>query len=326
MNVKWLLVPFVAVTLIAGAAMPAPGQDYPTRPVTIVVPFTPGGGTDILARLFGQRLEQRLGKSFVIENRPGAGMQIGAAAVAKSAPDGHTLLIAPSSAMAVNVTLYKKLPYDPAKDFAPIALLAHIPFVLVVNPSLPVNSVADLVRLAKAKPGELSFGSGGVGASHHLFAELLKSMAGIQMSHVPYKGSVPALNDVVAGHIPLMFSDLPPALPLINAGKLRALGVTTAQRVTAAPDVAPIAETVPGYDTAAWQMMSTRAGTPTAIVERLSAEMKAIRAGADIQKQFVEMGLVPADAATPAELERFVESEIVRWGKIVHQAGAAGIE
>jgi len=326
MSLKGLFVPFMAVILLTGAATRAPGQDYPARPVTIVVPFTPGGGTDILARLFGQRLEQRLGKSFVIENRPGAGMQIGAAAVAKSAPDGYTLLVAPSSALAVNVTLYKKLPYDPAKDFAPIALLAHIPFVLVVNPSLPVNTVADLVTLAKAKPGELSFGSGGVGASHHLFAELLKSMAGIQMSHVPYKGSVPALNDVVAGHIPLMFSDLPPALPLINAGKLRALGVTTVKRVAAAPDVPPIGETVPGYDAAAWQMMSTRAGTPTAIVERLSAEMTSILAGPDVQKQLVEMGLVTADPAAPAELQRFVESEIVRWGKIVHQAGVAGIE
>jgi len=323
---KWQLVALFAATLAAGAAAPVHGEDYPARPVTIVVPFTPAGGTDILARLFGQRLEQRLGRSFVIENRPGAGMQIGVTAVAKSAPDGYTLLVAPSSAMAVNVTLYKKLPYDPAKDLAPIALLAHTPFVLVVNPSLPVKSVADLVALAKAKPGELSFGSGGVGASHHLFGELLKIMASIEMSHVPYKGSVPALNDVVAGHIPLMFSDLPPSLPLIEAGKLRALGVTTAKRLTVAPDIPPIAETIPGYDIAAWQMMSTRAGTPTPIVERLAAEMKSILAEDDIRKQLVEMGLVPAEPGTPTELQRFVESEIVRWGKIVHQAGLAGAE
>jgi len=326
MNRKRLVVPFLVAILAAGAVPPTAAQDYPTRSVTIVVPFTPAGGTDILARLFGQRLEQRLGKPFVIENRPGAGMQIGTTAVAKSAPDGYTLLVAPSSAMAVNVTLYKKLPYDPAKDLAPIALLAHTPFVLVVNPSLPVHSVNDLVKLAKGKPGELGFGSGGVGASHHLFGEMLKTMAGIQMTHVPYKGSVPALNDVVAGHIPLMFSDLPPALPLIHAGKVRALGVTTAERLTAAPDIPPIADAIPGFDTAAWQMMSTRAGTPAPIVERLNAEMKAILAGADIKKQLLDMGLVPAVAATPAELQRFLESEIVRWGKIVHQAGIAGIE
>jgi tripartite-type tricarboxylate transporter receptor subunit TctC len=305
---------------------PAAAQDYPTRSVTIVVPFTPGGTTDILARLFGQRLEQRLGKPFVIENRPGAGMQIGSVAVAKSAPDGYTLLLAPSSAMAVNVTLYKKLPYDPVKDFAPVALLAHLPFVLVVNPALPVNSVADLIKLAKEKPGELSFGSGGVGASHHLYGELFKSLAGVQMTHVPYKGTVPALNDVVAGHIPLLFSDVPPALPLINAGKVRAIGVTTAQRIAVAPGVPPIADTVPGYDSAPWQMLAARAGTPSAVVDLLHAEIKAAIAAPEIRKQLIEMGLVPADPIAPAELQRFVETEIVRWGKVVRQAGAAGIE
>ena len=171
----WLLVSSLAMILVAAAATRAPAQEYPARTVTIVVPFTPGGSTDVLARLFGQQLEQRLGKPFVIENKPGAGMQIGTSAVAKSAPDGYTLLVAPSSAMAVNVTLYKKLPYDPVKDFAPIALLAHLPFVLVINPTLPVNTVADLVKYAKERPGQLSFGSGGVGASHHLYGELLKS-------------------------------------------------------------------------------------------------------------------------------------------------------
>jgi tripartite-type tricarboxylate transporter receptor subunit TctC len=327
MNVSWLFVPCLTMTFVAAAATRVPAQDYPTRQVTIVVPFTPAGSTDILARMFGQKLEQRLGKPFLIENRPGAGTQIGATAVAKSAPDGHVLLVAPSPTMAANVTVYKKLPYDPARDFAPVALLAHIPFVLVVNPSLPVNSAADLIKLAKERPGQLSFGSGGVGITHHLFGELLKSMTGIQMAHVPYKGSVPALNDVVAGHIQLMFSDLAPALPLIAAGKLRALGVSTAKRVAAAPHVPPLAETgVPGYDAASWQMMSARAGTPKAILDRLSTEMNAFLGNADIQKQLTEMGMIPGDPSTPAELHRFVESEIVRWGKLVHQAGAAGLE
>lgn len=327
MNRNWWLVPCLAGAVMTCGARSAMAQDYPARSVTIVVPFTPAGSTDILARLFGQKLEQRLGKPFLIENRPGAGTQIGATAVAKSAPDGHMLLVAPSPTMAANVTVYKKLTYDPAKDFAPVALLAHIPFVLVVNPSLPVNSAAELIKLAKEKPGELSFGSGGVGITHHLFGELLKSMTGIQMAHVPYKGSVPALNDVVAGHIPLMFSDLAPSLPLINTGKLRALGVTTAKRVAAAPHIPPLAETgVPGYDAASWQMMSARAGTPQAVLDRLNAEMNSFLADADIQKKLTELGMVPADTSTPAELQRFVETEIVRWGKIVHQAGAAGIE
>jgi tripartite-type tricarboxylate transporter receptor subunit TctC len=324
MTMILLIAALFAALLVAGDSS---AQTYPTRPVTIVVPFTPGGTTDILGRLSGQGLEQRLGKPFLIENRPGAGTQIGATAVAKSASDGYTLLVAPSTTMAVNVTLYKKLSYDPAKDFAPLALMAHVPFVLVVNPSLPVQTVADLIKLAREKPNELSFASGGVGAAHHLCGALLKSMTGIKMAHVPYKGSVPALNDVVAGHVPLMFSDFAPSLQLIKAGKLRALGVTTAKRVPAAPDIPPIAETgVPGYEAVPWQMMVTKAGTPKEVVDRLNAEMKSIMAGADTQKQLVEMGMIPADTGSPTELARFVETEIVRWGKIVHRAGIAGSE
>jgi tripartite-type tricarboxylate transporter receptor subunit TctC len=314
--------------LLLSVAVPMHGyaQDYPTRAVTIVVPFTPAGTTDILARLIGQRLEQRLGKPFLVENRPGAGMQIGTSAVAKSAPDGYTLLVAPSSALAVNVTLYKKLPYDPLKDFAPIAILAHLPFVLVVNPSLPVKTVAELIDYAKERPGQLSFGSGGVGASHHLYGELFKSLTGVQMTHIPYKGTAPALNDLLAGHIQLLFSDAPPAMQLINTGKVRALGVTTANRIAVAPDIPPIGDTVPGYDSAPWQMLAARAGTPAAILDRLQAEVKAIIGAADVQKQMTDMGLIPGEPRLSAELVRFLESEIVRWGKIVHQAGAAGIE
>ena len=272
----WLLVSSLGMILVAAAATRAPAQEYPTRTVTIVVPFTPGGSTDVLARLFGQQLEQRLGKPFVVENKPGAGMQIGTSAVAKAAPDGYTLLVAPSSAMAVNVTLYKKLPYDPAKDFAPIALLAHLPFVLVVNPTLPVNTVAELVKYAKERPGQLSFGSGGVGASHHLYGELLKSLAGVAMTHVPYKGTVPAITDVVAGHIQVLFSDVPPALPLIKAGKVRALGVTTAKRIAVLPDVPADRRDRRRLRLAPWQMLAAPAGTPPAVVERLHAEVKSI--------------------------------------------------
>ncbi len=239
--------------LLGGAAAAWPlcarAQDYPTRTVTIIVPFTPAGTTDILGRLSAQALEQRLGKPFVVENRPGAGQQIGVNAVAKAAPDGYTLLMATSSAMAINPTLYKKITYDPVKDFAPIVMLAHLPFILLVNPSLPVNSVADLIKYAKERPGQLSFGSGGVGASHHLYGELFKSLTGVQMTHVPYKGTAPALNDLIGGHIQVLFSDAPPALPQIRSGKVRALGVTTAKRMAVAPEIAPIDETVAGYDT-----------------------------------------------------------------------------
>jgi tripartite-type tricarboxylate transporter receptor subunit TctC len=326
MSVNWLFVPCLTIALSVSAATPGSAQEYPTRQVTIVVPFTPGGSTDILGRLFAQKLEQRFGKPFIVENRPGAGMQIGTSAVAKAEPDGYMLLVAPSSAMAVNVTLYKKLAYDPVKDLQPLTLLAHLPFVLVVNPSLPINSVADLIKLAKQKPGELTFGSGGVGATHHLFGELFSSIAGIKTTHVPYKGTVPALTDVIAGHISFLFSDVPPALPLIRSGKVRALGVTTGKRVPVAPEIAPIAEHIPGFDLAPWQMLVTRAGTPSTVVNRLHAEASSILASAEVQKQLSEMGTVPADPATPAELQRYVESEIVRWGKLVHQAGVAGLE
>jgi tripartite-type tricarboxylate transporter receptor subunit TctC len=314
----------------AAAAAPALSRtafalDYPTRPVSIIVPFTPAGGTDILARLVGRGLEQRLGQTFPVTNRPGAGTQIGANELAHAEPDGYTLMVAPSTTMAVNVTLYKKLTYDPRTDFTPLGLLARLPFVLVVNPSVPAHSVTELIAYAKSKPGELSYGSGGVGAAHHLCGALLCSMTGITMTHVPYKGSVPALTDVVTGSIPLMFCDFAPALGMINSGKVRALGVTTPQRVAVAPEIPPIAEAgVPGFEVTPWQMILTRAGVPDAIVDRLNAEVKGIMTAGDTPQQLVKMGMVPTDIGTPAELKRFVESEIERWAKIVRIAGVAG--
>jgi tripartite-type tricarboxylate transporter receptor subunit TctC len=305
----------------------AQAQDYPSRPVTLIVPFTPGGAVDVVARLLGQHLSDRLGKPVIIENRPGAGTVIAANQVAKAPPDGYTLLWSVSSTQAINATLYKKLPYDPARDLVPVALVGSVPFVLVVNPSVPINSVGDLIRLAKEKPGELNYGSGGVGAAHHLFAELFASMTGIRMTHVPYKGTLPALNDVVAGHIPLMFSDPAPALPLIAAGKLRALGVTTAERAAAAPQIPPLAEAgVPGYDAAAWQMVVAPAGTPPEIVAKLNRELNAAVALPAIRQKLIDLGLNPIGKGSPAELDRFLQAEIVRWGKVVQQAGVAGSE
>jgi tripartite-type tricarboxylate transporter receptor subunit TctC len=325
MTPRWLLIPTAFAILLAGGAWPARSQDYPTRTATIVVPFTPAGSTDILARLCAQVFEQRFGRSFLVENRPGAGQQIGINAVVKAAPDGHTLLMATSSALAVNPTLYRKLSYDSLKDLTPVAMIAHLPFVLVVNPSLPVQNVADLVKYLKANPGKLSYGSGGTGASHHLYGELFKSLTGTQMTHVPYKGTVPALNDVIAGHIQVLFGDSPPTLPQVKAGKVRGLGVTTARRIPVAADLPPINDTVAGFDTAAWQMLMAPAGTPGPVVERLHKEIVAYIASAEGQKKLTDMGMIPGAPTPPAELARFLAREVADWGKIVRQAGAAGI-
>src|SRR5215467_9820530 len=246
---------------VAGWSRVARADDYPTHPVTLIVPYTPGGSTEILARIVGQKLEARLGKSVIIENKPGAGTVIGSNLVAKAAPDGYTLLMATPTPMAINFTLHKQLPYDPAADLTPLVMVAGAPFVLVVHPDLPVKSVKELIAYAKANPGKLSYGSGGPGSPHHLYAEMLKSMTGLEMAHVPYKGSAPALTDVVAGHIPLMFSDTVPALPLIREGKVRALGVSSAARLPSAPEIPPIAETgIPGFDAAGWGMIVAAAG------------------------------------------------------------------
>jgi tripartite-type tricarboxylate transporter receptor subunit TctC len=300
-------------------------QSYPTHPVTIVVPFTPGGSTDILARMLGQKLEQRLGKTFVVENRPGAGTLIAASAVAKAEPDGHIVMMAPSSTMATNVTLYKKLPYDPTTDFIPLAGLAHVPFILIVNPSLPVGSLKEFIEYAKQRPGQLSFASVGPGVPHHLYAELLMSMTGIAMTHVPYKGSAPALNDVVAGHIPLMFCDIPPAIGMVRAGKVRPLGVTTRSRVPALPDVPSIAEAgLPEFEASGWHMMVAPAKTPRNIVDKLHAELIGILALPDIKPEIPRLGLLSFDNPSVEGLQGFVKSEIVRWGKVVQRAGIAG--
>ncbi len=320
--VRCSLSAFLAAT---AAAERASAQSYPTRPVTFVVPFAPGGGTELLARLLGQRLEQRLGKPFVIENRAGGGGVTGAVAVARAAPDGHTILMAPAPVMAINVTLHKTLPYDPSVDFVPIALVVATPYVLVVTPSLPAQSVPDLIKLARERPGQLSFASAGPGTPHHLFPELFKSMTGIDMTHVPYRGSLPALTDVAAGHVELMFSDVPPAIGMINEGKVRALGVSTKERVAALPDLAPIAEQgVPGFDAASWQMVVAPAATPPDVVERLYAEIKAFMAQPEIRERVSKMGLIPIDTPSVANLRIFVKTEIDRWGKVVEQAGIAG--
>ena len=326
MSLRWLLIPSITFAFVAIAAPCAVAQDYPTRNVTVIVPFTPAGSTDLLARMAAQAWEQRLGKSFVVENRPGAGQQIGVNAVAKADPDGYTLLMATSSAMGVNPTLYKHIAYDPVKDFQPIAMMAHLPFILVVNNDLPVKNLAEFIAYAKANPGKLSYGSGGVGASHHLYGEMFNSLAGVKMTHVPYKGTVPALNDVIAGHIQVLFSDAPPALPQIVGGKVRALGVTTGKRIPAAPDIPPLNDTLKGFDSAPWQMLDAPAGTPMPVVEKLHKAMVEYIASPEGHKKLLEMGLVPGEPTSPADLAKFVAKDVAAWGDLVKKAGAAGIE
>lgn len=311
-----------AVLILAAVAQVVSAQDFPTKPVTMIVPFAAGGAGDILARSLGARLEPSWGKPMVIENKPGAGGVIGAVATAKAEPDGYTLMIAPSATMAVNVSLFKSLSYDPVADFVPLALAAQTPFVLVVNPDLPVKSVADLIRYAKEKGGTLSYATAGPGVPHHLFAELLKSMTGIEMSPVAYRGSLPALNDVVAGHIPLMFVDLGPSLGIIQSGKVRALGISTKERFAALPDVPPLAEAgVPGFDAASWQMVVAPAKTPQPVVDKLHNDFKRVLDTPESRDQILKNGMIPAANPSVAGLQDFIKNEIARWSKVVAQAG-----
>jgi len=307
---------------VAPYAARAQASDYPNRPVTFIVPFAPGGSTGLIARIMGQKLEQRLGKPFIVDHRPGSGGMLGVTAAARATPDGYTIMMASSTALAINYSVRKQLPYDPRKDITPIALIARLPFVLVVNPELPVHSIGDLVRLAKHKPGQLSFASVGPGTIHHLNAELFKSTFGLDLVHVPYKGSSPALQDLVGGHVHFMFVDLPPARPLIEAGKVRALGVTTAERVKVMPEVPPLAKAgIPGYNTSSWHSISTAAGVPQDIVDKLASEIRAIMGDAEVQQLLSNEGAIPQVSPPPAEFKRFVESEIVRWGDLVEKAG-----
>src|SRR5262245_29498168 len=313
---------FAALVVCAGDVA---AQSYPTRPVTIVVPYAAGGNTDLIARDLARRLEARLGQSFVIEQKLGAASVIGAQYVARAAPDGYTILLGTSTTMAINVSVYKNLPYDPTKDLVPIALVAGVPFMLVVNPLLPIRSMDDFVRVAKTTPGGLSYASNGAGGAAHLFAELLKVTLGIEMTHVPYKGLAPALNDIVGGHVHTMFGDFATALPLVRDGKVRAIGVSTAARVGPAPEIPPLAEVgMPGFDASSWQMMIAPAGIPQPVLGLLNSELRAIMNEQAVQKAFADRGLVPLVSGPPDELARFVKSEIVRWGEVVKRAGAAG--
>ena len=291
------------------------------------MPYPAGGGTDFVARTIARKLEQRLGQPVIFEYRPGAGSAIAAVYAARQPADGYTILYATSTTMAINVSVHKHLAYDPVKDFVPVAEFAVAPFVLVVNAGLPIHSIAELAAYAKSNPGALSYASNGPGGAAHLFAELVKTMLGIEMIHVPYKGNAPALNDVVAGHVSLMFVDPSSSVQLVREGKLRALGVTTAKRVSSAREVPPLAEVgLPGYDAASWHMFVAPAATPKAIVQRLYMEIDAIIKEPDVAAEIAKRGFEPTGGGPPDKLAEFVRSEIDRWGQVVRAAGAAGIE
>ena len=297
-------------------------DDYPVRPVTVICPYAAGGGTDILARIFAQALSERLGKPFIVENHSGAGTLLAANTVAKAAPDGYTLLMGTSTPLAINATLHRKLPYNPARDFVPLALVANVPFVLVVNPSLPIKTTADFVNYAKANPGKLSFGTSGPGSPHHLYMELFKAMTGIDMVHVPYKGSVPALTDIMSDEIQVMFVDLGPSLNLIRDGRVRALGISSKTRIGALPGVPPVADAVSGFEAVAWQMLVAPSGTPKDVVDKLHDALKQIEAEPRIKQQISRVGMIPLDTPSVVEMKSYIQSEINRWGAVVKKSGA----
>jgi tripartite-type tricarboxylate transporter receptor subunit TctC len=313
------------ILLALGSCPSAWAQDYPARAVTLIAPWAAGGAVDVVARIVAPKLSDRLGKPVVVENRPGGGSTIGTAMGVKAPPDGYTLYIPGSGSMAIAPTMYKSLSYDSVKDIAPIALIGRVPFVLIVNPTLPIKSIPDLIKYAKEN--KLNYASGGAGSPHHLYAEMFKGMTGIEMTHIPYKGSNDAIKDVVAGHVPLLFSDPAPSVPLIRSGAVRPLGVTTLARWSVAPDIPPLNEAgVPGFDAAGWFMVAAPAGTPKPIVERLHAELKAIMALPDVKEVIDRTGVVPVVSPPLSELQTFVASEKARWGKVVQQAGLAGTQ
>jgi tripartite-type tricarboxylate transporter receptor subunit TctC len=314
----------VLSAVMALAIAPARAEQYPARAVTIMVPFSAGGGSDLLARLVAQKLEEKLGKPFVIENRPGAGTTLAAMIVTRAPADGYTLMQATSSTMAINVSMHKKLPYEPLKDLVPVALLSSSPFFLVVRPDSPIKSVADLIATAKAKPNSLNYGSGGPGSMHHLSTELLESLAGIKMTHVPYKATPPAMNDLIAGHIQVLFGDTTSTLPMIRQGRLRGIAVTTAKRSPAAPDIPTVAETVPGFESASWQMLVAPGATPPEVIALLNHEIHTIFSEPSTIKELERRGIGPALTGTPAEVSEFVKKEIVRWRGVVRRAGLEG--
>jgi tripartite-type tricarboxylate transporter receptor subunit TctC len=312
--------------LLAAMAMPAfaaeSAQNYPSKPIRLVVPFTPGGSTDILARVIGVKLTEAWGKQVVIDNRPGAGGNIGVDLVAKSPADGYTLVMGHIGTFGVNPTLYPKLPYDAIKDFQPITLVALVPNMLSVNPALPVHSVKELIALAKAKPGTINFGSGGNGSAAHLAGEYFKLMTKTEITHIPYRGTSPAVTDLIAGQIQMIITGVPPTLNFVKTGKLRALAVATSKRLPLLPDLPTISEAgVPGYEATQWYGVLAPAGTPKPIVAKLNAEMAKAIKGPDVREKLAADAAEPV-GNSPEEFGAFIKKEIARWAPVIKASGA----
>jgi tripartite-type tricarboxylate transporter receptor subunit TctC len=303
---------------IAGAGVCA--QTYPSKPIRMMVPFPAGGGSDTMGRAIGQKLAERMGQGVVIENRPGAGGSIGADVVAKAAPDGYTILLGSTSELVQYPNVNPKIPYDPLRDFAPITLVGTVPLVLVVHPSLPVKSVKDLVALAKARPGEINFGSAGNGSTTHLAVELFILMTGARMTHVPYKGSPQAVTDLVAGNVQLGIPTMPAALAFIKAGRVKALGVSSGKRTPVLPDVPTMREAgITEYETDLWTGILAPAGTPAAVLSRLHAEIVRAVGLAEVKEVLGRQGAVPA-SSTPQEFSAYMRAELVKWARVVKEA------
>jgi len=308
---------------VVAAPLAAHAQSYPAKPVTIVVPFAAGGTTDILARVIGQALNKELGQSVLVDNRAGAGGNIGAQLAAKAVPDGHTLFMGTVGTHAINQSLYRKLPFDPVKDFAPLTRVAMVPNLLVAHPGKPYKNVKELVAYAKANPGRVNFGSSGSGSSIHLSGELFNALAKVDMVHVPYKGSAPAVTDLVGGQIDVMFDNMPSAIQHVRSGRLRALAVTTAKRSPELPDVPTIGEAgVPGYEATSWFGMFAPAGTPAPVVARLNAALVKVLADPAVKKKLAEQGAEPY-SETPEQFAEFIRKESAKWSKVVKESGAS---
>jgi tripartite-type tricarboxylate transporter receptor subunit TctC len=308
--------------LLCALAVAPPVQAFPEKPVRFVIGFTPGGPSDILARAVGQKLAERWGQQVVVENRPGAGGNLAAEAVAKSAADGYTWLLGNNSILATNHALYRRLPYDPVKDFAPVALVAVQPNILVVHPDVPAKSVADLVALARQSPGKLNYASSGAGAAAHLAGELFKTMAGVDIVHVPYKGAQPALTDLIAGQVQLMFATSASVIPYVKAGRLRALAVTTAQRSPSVPELPTIAEAgLPGFEATTWHGIVVPAATSRAVIEKINADVNAALKEKELNERLAGLG-AEVLTGTPDAFAHYIAREIPKWTKVVKDSGA----
>jgi tripartite-type tricarboxylate transporter receptor subunit TctC len=317
-----VLAVLAALALATCAAAPLHAQDYPTRPITLVVPYAAGGGNDAMARIVADRMSKTLGQQIVIENRGGAGGTIATRAVAKSPADGYTLVIGGTGTLAINPTLYPNAGYDPRKDFAPVGLIATSALVVLVHPSVPAQSIQELIALAKQEPGKLNYASAGPGSGIHLGTELFASMAGIRLTHIPYRGSAPALNDLLGGHVEINFSSLPPALGLIGEGKVRALAVTGSRREPALPDLPTVAEAgLPGYEAVLHYGIAAPAGTPRPIVDKLNAALREALAAPETRALMAGAGVEPMPS-TPEAYAADIDREETKWSRIVREAGA----